>query len=56
MIVIPREICRDAQQAVNHEWFESNGRGSYASASITGALTRRHHGLLVALLEPASSE
>jgi len=56
MIVIPREICREENKAFAHEWFVSNGRGSYASASITGALTRRHHGLLVARLGPASPD
>ena len=39
MIVIPREICREETKAFAHEWFVSNGRGSYASASITGVLT-----------------
>ncbi len=48
MIVISREICRDVSRALGHEWFVSNGTDGYASASITGALTRREHGLLVA--------
>lgn len=47
-MVIPREICRQEDKAFAHEWLVSNGRGSYASGSITGALTRRQHGLLVA--------
>ncbi len=50
MIVIPREICRDISRAMTHEWFIGNSTDSYASATITGALTRRHHGLLVASL------
>lgn len=50
MIVIPREICRDISGAMVREWLVRNGSGSYASATITGALTRRYHGLLVAAL------
>jgi len=29
------------------EWLETNGLGSWASATVTGANTRRYHGLLV---------
>lgn len=47
MIVIPREICRDIAGALTHEWLIRNDAGGYASATITGALTRRQHGLLV---------
>src|SRR5581483_1715977 len=52
MVIIPREICRDAESALAHEWQVSNRRGSYAAATIVGALTRRSHGLLVAELKP----
>jgi len=34
------------------EWLLTNGLGSFASASIWGANTRRYHGLLIAALEP----
>jgi predicted glycogen debranching enzyme len=34
------------------EWLETNGLGGYASASVSGANTRRYHGLLVAALNP----
>ena len=34
------------------EWIECNGLGGWASASLSGALTRRYHGLLVAALRP----
>ena len=33
---------------LNQEWLESNGIGGYSSSSITGANTRKYHGLLVA--------
>ena len=39
-------------QAIKHEWLESNGIGGYASSTITGTNTRRYHGLLVASLNP----
>jgi predicted glycogen debranching enzyme len=52
MISIPREVCRDPGQALTREWLVTNGRGSFASAAITGTRTRRYHGLLVAALEP----
>src|SRR5436309_2082521 len=50
MNVIPREICRNMDQALAHEWLVGNGNGSYAAGTIAGALTRRAHGLLVAPL------
>lgn len=54
MLVIPREICREIKHAFGFEWVVRNGGGSYAAASLGGALTRRQHGLLVA--RPANSE
>jgi predicted glycogen debranching enzyme len=50
MFVIPRQVCREISGAMQREWCVRNRTGSYASASITGALTRRQHGLLVAVL------
>ncbi len=34
------------------EWLVTNGRGSYASGTVSGANTRRYHGLLVSALTP----
>jgi predicted glycogen debranching enzyme len=34
------------------EWLETNGLGGWASSTISGAHTRRYHGLLVAALHP----
>jgi len=34
------------------EWLVTNGLGGYASASVSGACTRRYHGLLVANFPP----
>lgn len=55
MIVIPREICRDLKEALPREWLVTNGLGGYASSTITGANTRRYHGLLVAALKPPAA-
>ncbi len=52
MIIIPREICIDLDRALDKEWLIANGLGGYASSTITGANTRRYHGLLVAALRP----
>ncbi|GAC1668935.1 MAG: amylo-alpha-1,6-glucosidase [Ktedonobacteraceae bacterium] len=49
---IGREICRNVQAGLNHEWLVTNGLGGYAAGSIVGATTRSYHGLLVASLSP----
>jgi glycogen debranching enzyme len=43
---------RDLDHALSLEWLETNGIGGYASSTVVGAHTRRHHGLLVAALKP----
>src|SRR5213083_2082552 len=35
---------------LTREWLVTNGLGGFASASVSGACTRRYHGLLVASL------
>src|SRR5678816_2413493 len=35
---------------LTREWLVTNGLGGYASTSISGACTRRYHGLLVSAL------
>jgi predicted glycogen debranching enzyme len=34
------------------EWIETNGLGGYASSTVSGAHSRRYHGLLVAAIHP----
>lgn len=41
--------------ADDREWLVSNGLGSFASGCISGANTRRYHGLFVAALDPPTS-
>src|SRR3989440_9708623 len=40
----------DPVNLLTREWLVANGLGGYASASVSGACTRRYHGLLVAAL------
>ena len=35
---------------LNREWLVTNGLGGYASGTVSGAITRRYHGLLIAAL------
>ncbi|HEX8071359.1 MAG TPA: amylo-alpha-1,6-glucosidase [Pyrinomonadaceae bacterium] len=52
MISFDEAACRDLDAATRREWLETNGLGGYASTTITGANTRRYHGLLVAATRP----
>src|SRR5262245_26886604 len=36
------------QRLLDREWLVTNGLGGYASGTVSGAATRRYHGLLVA--------
>ncbi len=47
-----RDICGDFESATSREWLVTNGIGGYSSGTISGALTRRYHGLLVAARKP----
>ena len=38
------------EQLLDREWLVTNGLGGYASGSVSGACTRRYHGLLIAAL------
>lgn len=52
MIELGSEICSDLAAVLSREWLETNGIGGYASSSVSGANTRRYHGLLVAAIRP----
>ena len=43
-------LTPNTEEALRLEWLVTNGIGGYASASLSGANTRRYHGLLVAAL------
>lgn len=50
-ITFDRTVCCNLDETLAREWLLSNGRGSYASGTIAGTLTRMQQGLLVAALE-----
>lgn len=52
MIKIDNEICTNFEEASSREWLETNGIGGFSSSTISGANTRRYHGLLVAATDP----
>ena len=47
-----RDILGDFATAEEREWLETNGIGGFASSTLSGAHTRRYHGLLVAAILP----
>jgi predicted glycogen debranching enzyme len=52
MIQFTKETCGDLEAALRREWLETNGLGDFASSTIVGLNTRRHHGLLVTTTKP----
>jgi predicted glycogen debranching enzyme len=52
MINFDAEACQHLEAAFGREWLETNNLGGFASSTITGANTRRYHGLLTAALRP----
>jgi len=50
--MVGREVLGDFERASRLEWLVANGLGGYACGSVTGAATRRYHGLLVAAIRP----
>jgi len=40
----------ESDLSVNPEWLVTNGLGGYASGTVSGLMTRRYHGLLIAAL------
>src|SRR5688572_18775295 len=49
-IVWPEAVKRDPDTIVTREWLVTNGLGGYASGTVSGVVTRRYHGALVAAL------
>ncbi len=50
--VMPKHTVRDpeADPHLKEEWLVTNGLGGYASGTVSGAITRRYHGMLIAAL------
>ncbi|MBP0018085.1 MAG: glycogen debranching enzyme family protein [Cyanobacteria bacterium SBLK] len=47
-----RDICGHLPTSETREWLVTNGSGGYGAGTISGLLTRRYHGLLIAALNP----
>lgn len=47
-----KNIYSDFDTVRSLEWIETNGLGGYASGTVSGANTRRYHGLLIAATNP----
>ncbi len=52
MIEFDQRICTNFEEATSREWLETNGIGGFASATVSGANSRRYHGLLTAATKP----
>lgn len=52
MIDFGREVCGFLPASERREWLVTNGIGGYAAGTVSGILTRRYHGLLIAALNP----
>jgi predicted glycogen debranching enzyme len=42
----------DVEPLLTREWLVTNGLGGYASGTVSGVITRRYHGLLIAAMAP----
>jgi predicted glycogen debranching enzyme len=52
VITLNKNVCTDLEAGLSREWLETNGLGGFACGTVTGANTRRYHGLLTAALNP----
>lgn len=52
MINLGRSICSNFEEALSREWLETSASGGFACGTVSGANTRRYHGLLTAALSP----
>ncbi len=52
MIKFDSVICTNFGNATSREWLETNGIGGFANGTISGANSRRYHGLLTAATKP----
>ncbi len=52
MIQISGDVLQNWDESSRREWLVTNGIGGYASSTLSGANTRRYHGLLVPAFSP----
>jgi predicted glycogen debranching enzyme len=50
VISFDKRVCTDLEAGLRREWLETDGLGGFACGTVTGANTRRYHGLLTAAL------
>lgn len=50
--MITADTLQNFEEAITLEWLETNGLGGYASSTVSGANSRRYHGMLVAAMKP----
>src|SRR4051812_28761103 len=46
----PGREASGAESGLTREWLVTNGLGGYASGTLSGIITRRYHGYLIAAL------
>lgn len=51
-LTLDRGVTRQFDSSSAREWLVSNGLGGFAAGTVSGARTRRYHGLLIAALKP----
>src|SRR5262245_40721960 len=51
-LTLGRDQLGDLNVGTDRQWLVTNGVGGFACGTVSGALTRRQHGLLVAALDP----
>jgi predicted glycogen debranching enzyme len=52
MTWLSSDILQSWEESSRREWLVTNGLGGYASSTLSGANTRRYHGLLVPAFTP----
>ena len=52
MIILDSTICGQFATAASREWLETNGLGGFASGTVSGANTRRYHGVFTPATAP----
>ncbi len=51
---VSAESCQNFERSSHLEWLETNGTGTFAMGTVSGANTRKYHGYLVADAAPPS--
>ncbi len=51
-MIFKQDQLQNFNYARSLEWLETNGLGGYASSTVSGANSRRYHGLLIAAMHP----